>query len=278
MNQLNRSESINKSASAKPSSPTFNGYGHFAKLNSPVSSFSEFIKPQHMQDPDYLVHHASKPATAEKIIDVNDLEEGVKLTVLSDIERDQRIKLFEEAITDLESKRKQDHLMFDRFIKKTKQDLSELEEKYGSKCLELLKLQKEHGQLIDKYVDAQIAIDGFKYTENDLNTLLAMKHQEIEDLKETLTLFKPSSPPDVNAMMAIMDPPPLDLNTNTADDNIEINFANPEEEYNYLHLEQPHEQRNYNKKKPKNVTDPDTLHALKYMIDNAQTYEHNPFA
>ena len=58
---------------------------------------------------------------------------------------------------------------------------------------------------------------------------------------------------------------------------MEINFANPEEEYNYIHLEQPHEQRNYNKKKPKNVTDPDTLHALKYMIDNAQTYKRNPF-
>ena len=268
---MNQAGAFTKSSSSStPTSPTLNGYARFGKLSSSQFS-SSFVKPPHMQDPSYLVHHASKPATAEKVIALNDLEEGIKLTVLSDIERDQRIKSFEDAITDLEKKRKQDHLMFDRFIKKAKEDQSSLEEKYGTKCLELLKLQKEYTQLNDKYVDAQISIDGFKYTENGLNTLLAIKDQEISDLKETVTLFKPSSPPDLNAMMAIMDPPHLDLNSTTPDTNAAIDFNDPEQEHNYF---QP---RNYVKKQPKPVTNPDTLRALQYMLDNVQTYTRNPF-
>jgi len=66
---------------------------------------------------------------------LNDLEEPIKLTILADIERDQRINAAKQEIQILENKRKQDHLMFDRFIKKAKDDQSELEEKYGMKCL-----------------------------------------------------------------------------------------------------------------------------------------------
>ena len=273
MNQLNRSESINKSASAnpKPSSPTYNGYARFKVTVPPLPSSSAFVRPPHMQDPSYLAHHANKPDVADKVIALNDLEEGVKLAVLSDVERDQRIQSFQKVIKDLENKRKQDHEMFDRFIKKAKSDQSELEEKYGSKCLELLKLQKEHQQLNEKFVDATIEINGFKYKENDLRTLLAMKNRDIEDLKETVALFKPNSPPNLDAMMAIMDPPHLDLNSNTANANDEMNFA--EEEYNYLQMEQ----RNYLKKQTKSVTDPDTLDAIKYMLDNIQTYSRLPF-
>ena len=278
MNQLNRAGSFTKSASAltstKPSSPTYNGHTHFTKVAVPqLSDSSAFIKPPHMCSPDYLAYHASKPDVENKLIAINDLEEGVKLTIISDVERDQRITAFKEAIDKIENKRKNDHLMFERFIKKAKEDQSELEEKYGSKCLELLKLQKEHSLLSDKYVDAQIEIDGFKYKENDFLTLLAIKDREIEDLKETLTLFKPASPPDLNVMMAIMDPPHLDLNSTAPDVNDGLDFADPEEEYNYLQLEQ----RNYLKKPIKNVTDPNILHALRYMVDNVETYARNPF-
>ena len=159
------------------------------------------------------------------------------------------------------------------FIKKAKEDQSSLEEKYGAKCLDLLKLQKEHDQLNNKCVEAQIEINGFKYKENDLLTLLAMKDQEIEDLKETVALFKPSSPPDVNAMMAIMDPPHLDLNSTEPDANDGMDFFDPEQEYNYTQLEQ----RNYLKKPIKTVTDPIILHALSYMVENVSSYTRTLF-
>ena len=68
------------------------------------------------------------------------------------------------------------------------------------------------------YVDAQIEIDGAKDRENDLRTLVAIKDQdiddlrnllarkdkEIDDLQETLALYEPKSPPDVNALIAII--------------------------------------------------------------------------
>ena len=96
----------------------------------------------------------------------------------------------------------------------------------------------------EPYVNAGIEINGFKYKENDLHTLLAIKDQEINDLKETVSLFKPSSPPDLNAMMAIIDPPHLELNSTKPDANDEIDFGEPEEKYNYHHVEP----RNYIKK------------------------------
>ena len=88
-----------------------------------------------MQDPQYLANHASKPYIDHKFVSLNDLEEPIKLTILADIEHDQRINAAKEELQNLENKRKQDHLMFDRFIKKAKDDQSELEEKYGMKCL-----------------------------------------------------------------------------------------------------------------------------------------------
>ena len=254
-------------------SSTFNGYDHFTNLSAPISDPSTVVLPPHMRSPSYAAAHASKPNIDGKVIDVTDLEEGVKLTILSDIERDQRLNAFKEAIEKLENKRKQDHSMFDRFIKKSKQDHSELEEKYGMKCLELLKLQKQYDQLNEKYVDAGIEINGFQYKENDLRTLLAMKNQEIEDLKETVALFKPSSPLDLNAMMAIMDPPPLDLEQNADNDAEFVDFTDSEAQHNYIQLAQ----RNYTKKQNKNVTDPNILHALRYLTDNVQTYSRNVF-
>ena len=195
MNQLNHTGSFTKSASAlssslhnssKPSNLTLNGYAHFAKAAAPISDPSTVVLPPHMQSPSYAVAHASKPNIDGKVIDVNDLEEGVKLTILSDIERDQRLNEFKETIENLENKRKNDHIMFDRFIKKAKEDQTVLEEKYGMKCLEFLKLQKSYDQLNEQFVDAQIEINGFKYKENDLRTLLAMKDQEIDDLNRTI--------------------------------------------------------------------------------------------
>ena len=67
-----------------------------------------------------------------------------------------------------------------------------------------------------------------------------------------------------------MDPPHLDLKQSAVND---IDFADPDEEHNYLQIEQ----RNYIKKHPKAVTDPDTIVALKYMVENVRTYTRVPF-
>ena len=61
-----------------------------------------------------------KPAVPNKVISLNDLEEGVKLTILSDIERDQRINDNNDAIEKLENKRKQDHTILIASSKKRK--------------------------------------------------------------------------------------------------------------------------------------------------------------
>ena len=48
-------------------------------------------------------------------------------------------------------------------------------------------------------------------------TLNAMKDQEIADLRETIKLYTPQSPPDFATLAKIMDPPELDLKR-SADD------------------------------------------------------------
>ena len=89
---MNQSGALTKSVSAftasKSQTPTYQRYAHFMKAATAVSSTSQFIRPPHMQDPQYVAARAAKPDTAMKSISLNDLEEGVKLTILSDIERD----------------------------------------------------------------------------------------------------------------------------------------------------------------------------------------------
>ena len=86
-----------------------------------------------MQSPEYLLHHASKPATSNKFIALNDLEEGVKFSILSDIERDQRLQAIKEKIEqdntraiqkqgEIERKRKADHDSFNRYVKKAEEE------------------------------------------------------------------------------------------------------------------------------------------------------------
>ena len=234
------------------------------KFNIPQLKDYSFVKPPHMQDPQYLAQHSSKPATDHKFIGLNDIEEGVKLTILADIERDQRLNEFKQELQKLENKRSQDHIMFDRFIKKAKQDQSELEEKYGSKCLELLKLKRDYDELNEKYVDAQIEINGAKYRQNDLETLLAIKNQQIDDLNETLALFQPSSPPDLNAMVAIFDPPALDLKPsadNKDDESVEEAATTP---------------RSYVKREMVYVQSPQVKFTLNFMACSAFNYIRKP--
>ena len=113
-----------------------------------------------MCDPMYAAVHASKSDNDDGLIPLNDLaiEEGIKLTVLADIERDEILQQFKEVLehdnknyndcqTTLENKHKSDHAMFDRFVKNTRQEKFVLEEKYCLKCLDLLKLQEEHDVL-----------------------------------------------------------------------------------------------------------------------------------
>ena len=99
MNQLNHAGSSASSSTRSPSpvkslSPTYNSYSHFAKFNIPEVSDSYFVKPSHMCSTDYLAHHATKPDINSKSIALNDLEEPIKLTILSDIERDQHLNDF----------------------------------------------------------------------------------------------------------------------------------------------------------------------------------------
>ena len=91
---MNQSGALIKSATAfnstKKQSPTYQGYARFAKVAMPQVSCA-FVKPPHMQSPEYLAAHAAKPDTDSKVIALNDCKEGVKLCVLSDIERDERL-------------------------------------------------------------------------------------------------------------------------------------------------------------------------------------------
>ena len=83
------------------------------------------------------------------------------------------------------------------------------------KCLKLLKLQRDHNVLQQKYTESQITINSDAYINNNLRTMLAMKDQEIDDLKETLILYTPKSPPDLNSLAAIFEPPELNLKQST---------------------------------------------------------------
>ena len=274
---MNQVGSFTKSASALvlPSSSTLNGYAHFTKISAPISDPSTIVLPPHMQSPSYAAAHASKPDIDSKVIDVNDLEEGVKLTILSDIERDQRLNQFKETIEKLENKRKQDHIMFDRFIKKAKENQTELEEKYGTKCLELLKLQKEQDQLKEKLVDAQIEIDGFKYKENDLRTLLAIKNREIDDLKELMR----SNELDVDSFIHIMHQSDLDPDLKrNPEENDEFNDEDKKDDkLNQDLLNENKINRYYTKKAVKIVTDPNVLVSLNRMAANVYSYKRQPF-
>ena len=183
MNQFNHSGTFNKSPSAltKPSSPTYQGYAHFSKFNIPeLSKSSTFIKPPHMQDPSYVSAHAAKPYIDNKFIALNDLEDGIKLSVLADVERDQCLEQFKESLKRSrdqtnevsENKRKADHQAFDKYVQRTSKEKSELEVNYGLKCLEFLKLQKEYDALKEKYDDAKVTINSNKFENNRLTALV----------------------------------------------------------------------------------------------------------
>ena len=293
MNQLSRSGSFTKSASAfastKSQSPTYNGYVRFAKAATPISSPSQVILPPHMLSLSYAAMHATKPDIDEKIIALNDLEEGVKLTILSDIERDQRLlefkdtlnRSFEKAAHDqleLEKKRKADHEIFDKFVQNARRDNRIWEEKYFLKCQEILKLQGECDKLNDKYTDAQLNLDSCVYENNRMETLLTMKNQEIDDLNETLKLYTPQSP-NLDALVTIMNAPDLDLKRSADEndqgsDDQDLTFI--ESPFNNLArpINQP---RVYVKKPVKNVTDPYVLASLKHMARSVYTYRRIPF-
>ena len=254
-----------------------------------------------MNDPSYLDHHANKPNVANKVIQINDIEEPVKLTILADIERDQRLEQFKESLKRSrnealaehevnENKRKADHQAFDQYVKNTSKEKSELKMKYGLKCLEFLKLQRDYDALNEKYTNANITIHGNVFENNRLTTLLAMKNKEIADLNETLQLYTPQSPPDDVALANIMDPPELDLQqSNTVTDFYDFTYSeNPfigldqdNEPFrafpsNKLAQTQP-EQRVYAKKISPVVTDPKVLYALKLMASSVYSYSRDPF-
>ena len=170
-----------------------------------------------MRSTSYAAKHAAKSAINEKHIDINDLEEGVKLAILADTERDQRLLMCKESIEKsfaeakaqkiaLEKKREADHSSFDSFVKKAREEKNELGEKYGLKCLEYLKLQKSYDELSDKYYDAMGQLDTAALLNKNLETLNDMKHMEIQDLRTALA-FQSLPDPDINSLVHIMSKP-----------------------------------------------------------------------
>ena len=297
---MNQAGAFTKSATAftssKPqsTSTTYQGYARVSKLTSPQSS-SFFVKPPHMQDPDYFKHHATKPATDNKTIALNDLEDGVKLTILSDIERDQRLNDLKDVLkrdyerttakqTELENKRKADHEMFDEFVKKAREQNSVMEEQYGLKCLEHLKLQKSYDELEQKYTDALCDIDGGVFWNNSLKTLLAMKNEEIDNLKKALASKNshPSSP-GINSLLGIMDNQKMvegtgsSVNIITAPDVTLKKKPEQNKNVDKDDEEHPNNLRFYVKKPIVRVTDPAILYALNFMSDNVYSYVRPPF-
>ena len=303
MNQLNQSGSFTKSASAfsptKPSPPTYNGYAHFAKFNIPqLSDSSSFIRPPHMQDPQYLKHHATKPATDIKVITINDLEEGVKLSILSDIERDQRLIAVKEKIeedhrqfAEMDRKRKADHSVFDKFVKESGDKLSDLQIKYNELFGRYTKLQKSYAALDDEHTNDELKNEANMFEIKRLQTLLDIKCQEVEDLNESLLLYVPRSPPNVDALVDIMNQPDLDLKRSANDDDFndfthsENPFIDSNQEdlpisaFPSSQLAQTDNitQRVYTKKAIKVVTNPVVLHALHAMARGARPYARHLF-
>ena len=308
MNQLNHTGS---SSPVKPSSPTFNGYARFSKFQVPqLSKSSSFVKPPHMQDPQYLAHHASKPDVAEKSIALNDLEEPIKLTILSDVERDQRLEAFKESIKyssdqaqakhrDFDRKRKADQDSFDRFVKRSNEKLSDLQTKYNELHGCHTNLQQKYGELIEQNTDMAIKIDGYVFENNRLNALLTTKDKEIEDLKETVELYTPRSPPNDAELANILDLPELDQRSANDDDeffdytyseNPNIDFNQDDQpmshypshqlaqyDFGQARIKQEVPQKMYSKKATIVVSDPKVLLALRRMSDDVYNYARNPF-
>ena len=100
----------------------------------------------------------------------------MKLTILSDIERDQRLNDFKKTLDQsieknadiqrqMERKRDADHVEFNNFVKHARQNKLELKEKYGTLALKHLKLEKEYAELENKNTDANLAVENAAYIE-----------------------------------------------------------------------------------------------------------------
>ena len=120
-----------------------------------------------MKSPSYVAAHAAKANDNDHHIHLNKLKDGIKLTILASIERDQRLQDLKKSIKKdhddlrasaiaIENKCKQDHIMYDRFVKRAREDNSEMDEKYAAKCLDYLKLQNKYDELEMKYNKAML--------------------------------------------------------------------------------------------------------------------------
>ena len=190
---------------------------------------------------DYLAHHATKPDINSKSIALNDLEEPIKLTILSDIERDQHLNDFKESINrsreqaytnqaECERKRKADHQPFDSYVKKSGKEMSDVQVKYNDLFGRYTKLQKDYAKLDEEHTECSITINGDIYENVRLQTLLNMKYREIDDLQETIKLYTPQSPPDYATLANIIDPPELDLKRSVPENNFQ-DFTHSENPY-----------------------------------------------
>ena len=175
-------------------------------------------------------------------------------------------------------------------MKRSNDKLSDLQTKYNELYGRYTKLQQKYGELVEQNQDSDIKINGFVFENSRLNTLLATKDREIADLNETLQLYTPQSPPDVDTFVNIMNPPELDLKKSaTMNDFYDFTYSeNPFHDLdqddqpisgypsNKLAQTQP-TSRVYAKKTSNVVTDPKVLYALKLMASNVYTYSRKQF-
>ena len=251
-----------------------------------------------MNDPQYLEYHANKPAIDRKVIALNDLDDGLKLSILSDIERDQRINDFKESFKQNENKRKADHLSFDAFVKQTKDEKTVLQANYDELVDRYNALKKDFAELKQEHIEIKIQNQAVSYENNRLLTLNAMKEQEIAGLKETVELFTPQSPPDANALFNIIESPDRKKSADDVDDFLDYTYSeNPFADFNQdeqpvsdypsnqlaqhdfrqTRSKQEVQQKVYSKKVTIVVSDPKVLFALRRLSDDVYNYARNPF-
>ena len=111
-----------------------------------------------------------------------------------------------------------------------------------------------------------------------LQTLVDMKQMEIDDLKQTLKLYTPQSPPNIDAFFEIMNAPDLDRKMSADDSNQGTEYQDHDFELEVNPLVSSNENliRTYTKKPIIIVKDRTVLKALNYLVENMDDYSRNP--
>ena len=196
-----------------------------------------------------------------------------------------------KRFVEIDKKRKADHSAFDSYVKSSDVKLADLQSKYNDLLGRYTKIQKAYATLEEEHTDAQIKLNGNAFENARLQTLLDIKYQEIADLKDTLTLYVPHSPPNIDSFVSIMTDSKLDSKVSadnsvvecpdfydfTHDESPFINLDEEDRDASGFPSDQLAQPRTYAKKQNKLVTNPAVLHALRLMARNVYSYSRKPF-